>query len=139
MRVLLLSLLVLFSVSAAGQSFGPAGCPAGQVYDDCNHTSASPAACVSGCRASTPVSPPATDKPTGPVELCIQAECRLVTYYWIGNIVVAESQLANGYAVIGWSGPCLAASRGECPDILNQAFADLTTNAKRANRAQSVQ
>lgn len=133
MRVLLLSLLVLFSASAFTQS-----CPEGQIFNSCDGPQFGPGPCTPGC-VSIIEPHPVVAEPMGPAELCIADACQFVRYVWIGNIVVAESQLANNYAVIGWSGPCLAASRGECPDILNQAFADLTMNAKRANRAQSVQ
>jgi len=130
MRVLLLSLLVLFSASAFSQS-----CPEGQIFNSCDGPQTGPGQCIPGCVAVGV--PPVVSEPIGPTELCVSDACQFVRYVWIGNIVVAESQLANGYAVIGWSGPCLASTRGECPDILNQAFSDLTMNAKRANRAQS--
>lgn len=75
-------------------------------------------------------------EPTGPAELCLPEGCQPVRYAWFGNLVVAESALPNGYAVMGWSGPCLELTRAQCPDIANQAFADLRTAALRAHRAQ---
>lgn len=38
------------------------------------------------------------------------------------------------FSTMGWSGPCKD-SVNNCPDIYNQAYADLVTNMKRANRA----
>ena len=127
MRVLLLIGLLVSSLAFA-QS-----CPEGQIFNSCDGPQFGPGPCTPGCVA-VGVHPVITD-PVGPAELCV-TECRSVTYRWIGDLVVAESALANGYQVLGWSGPCNSADRGECPDILNQAFADLTMNAKRANRAQ---
>jgi hypothetical protein len=127
--MLIRSLFLVVAVSVSASAYSQS-CPTGQVYDDCNHTSVGPGPCVPGCVAQE------IAEPTGPAELCIRDECRPVTYSWFGTLVVAESQLANGYAVMGWSGPCLAASRGECPDIWNQAFQDLQINALRSHRAQ---
>lgn len=81
-----------------------------------------------GCGAVVP-----DPEPTGPVFLCIPAGCNVVTYRNVDGFVIAVSQLPNGYPVIGWSGAC---DMPVCPDIYNQAFADLELNAKRANRAQ---
>lgn len=78
-----------------------------------------------------------TPLPNGPAELCIREACQPVRYSWLGTMAVAESTLPNGYNVLGWAGPCAEASLN-CPDILNQAFADLRTNALRANRAQEA-
>jgi hypothetical protein len=64
-------------------------------------------------------------------QLCF-ATCQPVTFTNHGQFLLATSQLPNGYPVIGWSGPCF----GDCPDLKNQAFADLELNAKRVNRAQ---
>ena len=130
MRVLLLSLLVLFSASAFSQS-----CPEGQIFNSCDGPQFGPGPCTPGCVAIG--IPPVITDPVAPGELCLPQGCQSVSYVWIGDLVVAESRLANGYAVMGWSGPCLANAKIECTDILNQAFADLTMNAKRANRAQS--
>jgi len=131
-RVLLLSLLVLFSASAFAQS-----CPEGQVFNACDGPQFGGGGCIPGC--FDVVAPPVVTDPVAPGELCVPDSCQSVSYAWIGNLVIAVSQLSGGYAVLGWSGPCLAGSHDECPDIMNQAFADLTMNAKRANRAQSVQ
>lgn len=65
--------------------------------------------------------------------LCFQEACQPVTYQVVGPFTIATSALPNGYEVLGWSGPC---DQPVCPDIRNQAFMDLTLNAKRANRAQ---
>jgi hypothetical protein len=106
-------------------------CAAGQYYDDCRGTSIGPAPCVPGCRGEALLGP------VGPGELCIRDACSPVVYFWVGDKAVAESRLANGYEVLGWAGPCLSEDRALCPDILNQAFTDLRTNALRANRAQN--
>lgn len=66
-------------------------------------------------------------------ELCLPSGCVAVTYTTLDSFIIASAKLPNGYPVIGWSGPCLDAA---CPDLANQAFADLELNAKRANRAQ---
>ena len=131
MRVLLLSLLVLFSVSAFAQS-----CPEGQIFNSCDGPQFGPGPCTPGCYGVA-IPPQGVPDPVGTNELCLPQGCQSVSYVWVGDLVIAESRLPNGYSVMGWSGPCLAASRGECPDILNQAFSDLEMNAKRANRAQS--
>jgi len=111
-------------------------CPPGQTWDDCSGPQFGPGGCVPGCW--TPAVPPTiTGGPFGPSELCIKDVCKPVTYFWVGAKVVAESWLPNGYEVMGWSGPCLNEDRAQCPDILNQAFNDLRTNALRANRAQA--
>jgi hypothetical protein len=108
-------------------------CPLGQTWEDCSGPQFGPAPCVPGCRGE--ITLPA-DGPFGPGELCIAEVCKPVTYFWVGAKAVAESWLPNGYEVLGWSGPCLNENRSQCPDILNQAFNDLRTNALRANRAQ---
>jgi len=126
--------LFLVAVSIPALSFAQS-CPVGQVYDDCNHTSVGPGPCIPGCVASGNPIPP-VDELTGPAELCIHEACQSVSYRWAGDLVIAESQLANGYEVLGWAGPCLSTDRAQCPDILNQAFEDLRINALRANRAQ---
>lgn len=69
----------------------------------------------------------------GPAELCLPDGCQPVTYEEYEGFTLAFSFLVNGYPVMGWSGAC---DQPVCPDIKNQAFADLLTNAKRANRAQ---
>jgi hypothetical protein len=109
-------------------------CAPGQVYDDCSGPQFGPGGCIPGCRG---VPTPDVGGPFGPSELCIKEACSPVTYFWVGSKAVAESKLPNGYEVLGWSGPCLNDDRSQCPDILNQAFADLRTNALRANRAQT--
>ncbi len=72
--------------------------------------------------------------PTGPAELCLPSGCTSVNYQWVGDIATSNSILSNGYQVIGWAGPCKSVDRTQCPNILNQAFDDLTTNALRVNR-----
>ena len=74
-------------------------------------------------------------EPVGAAELCLGAACTPVNYSWTGDMAIASTTLANGYQVIGWSGPCKSVDRSQCPDIFNQAFADLTMNAKRVSRA----
>ena len=130
LAVVALWISVLVPYWASAQS-----CPEGQIFNSCDGPQFGGGGCVPGCVVIGV--PPVMTDPVGPSELCLPDGCRPVTYYWIGDLVVAESALANGYQVLGWSGPCLSANRGECPDILNQAFSDLTMNAKRANRAQS--
>jgi hypothetical protein len=70
--------------------------------------------------------------PVPEYQLCF-ATCAPVQFTTVGAFTLASSQLPNGYPVVGWSGPCFD---GNCPDVKNQAFADLELNAKRANRAQ---
>jgi hypothetical protein len=116
-----------------GLLFAPAlsfaqACPPGQYYDDCNRASVGPGACIPGCRG---------EASAGPAQLCIQDTCKPVTYFWVGARAIAESWLPNGYEVLGWAGPCLNEDRSQCPDIFNQAYADLRNNALRANRAQT--
>jgi hypothetical protein len=139
MKKLWLGLLFAPALVVAQPCFGPGGCdlscPVGQYYDDCNHTSAGPAPCVPGCKAIAD-SPDEGNGPFGPGELCIKDACSPVTYFWVGAKAVASSWLPNGYEVLGWAGPCLNEDVSKCPDIFNQAFADLRTNALRANRAQ---
>lgn len=93
----------------------------------------SAAASAQVCPGPGPCNPA---EPIGSSELCLPEGCQPVSYTWFGNLVVAESRLSNGYAVMGWSGPCLELTRSQCPDIANQAFADLLNAALRANRAQ---
>jgi hypothetical protein len=87
------------------------------------------AQCFGPAGCNPDYAPPAS----GPTLLCLPEGCNVVSYSEINHFTVAESVLPNGYPVMGWSGPCLS---GDCPDIRNQAFADLELNAKRANRAQ---
>lgn len=139
MRILFLKSMT-FVAMAAALSWGIVAnaqpvCPEGQTWNACTGTSVGPAPCVPGC-VGVPVAPPSFDEPTGPNELCLPEGCQPVSYTWAGNLVVAESRLENGYPVMGWSGPCLALTRGQCPDIKNQAFADLRLAALRAHRAQ---
>ena len=122
------------SIAIADTCFGPAGCvcPVGQVWDDCKHTSVGPGTCIPGCIADpTPV------VPTGPAQLCIAGVCAPVVYGWKGDIATAESTAPSGYQVIGWAGPCGYSDRSQCPDIFNQAFADMRLNALKAHRAQN--
>lgn len=107
-------------------------CPPGQTWNDCSGSQAGPGSCVTGCRGIIAEGA----GPFGPGELCIQNDCSPVTYFWIGAKAVAESRLPNGYEVLGWAGPCLNDDVTQCPDIFNQAFADLRNNALRVNRAQ---
>ncbi len=74
-------------------------------------------------------------QPVGAPELCIADSCTPVAYSWLGDLAIAFSILSNGYQVVGWSGPCKSVDRSQCPDIFNQAFDDLTMNAKRVSRA----
>lgn len=76
--------------------------------------------------------------PIGPTEWCLQGQCQPIVYSWSGDMAIAASTLPNGYAVLGWSGPCRHSDRALCPDIFNQAAADLRMNALRANRAQAA-
>ena len=119
-----------------GLLFAPAlsfaqACPPGQMWNDCSGPQVGPGGCTPGCRGEV------SSGPIGPTQLCIQDTCKPVTYSWIGARAVAESWLPNGYEVLGWAGPCLHEDVAQCPDIFNQAFADLRNNALRANRAQS--
>ena len=74
-------------------------------------------------------------QPVGTPELCIADVCTPVSYSWTGDIALATATLANGYQVVGWSGPCKSVDRSQCPDIFNQAHRDLIVNALRVNRA----
>ena len=112
-------------------------CPEGQIFNSCDGPQVGPGPCTPGCVAIGV--PPVITDPVAPGELCLPQGCQSVSYVWIGDLVVAESRLANGYAVMGWSGPCLEPTQADCPDIFNQAFADLELNAKRANRAQRAE
>lgn len=78
-----------------------------------------------------------TPELTGPAELCLPDGCQPIQYSWTGDIVVAESQLVNGYSILGWAGPCVHEDHAQCPNIFEQAFQDLQINALRTNRAQS--
>lgn len=120
--LLAVALLITTSLSFA------ANCPDGQIWKSCSGTSAGPGPCVAGCIVN-PL--------PGPAELCLPEGCQPVMYSWTGDIVVAESQLMNGYSVLGWAGPCVHADHAQCPDIFNQAFQDLQINSLRSNRAQS--
>lgn len=105
MKSLLLTLAFMPALSFAQGCFGPGGCDSVAIL------------------------------PTGPVELCVADSCTPVDYSWTGDMAIASTTLSNGYQVIGWSGPCKSIDRSQCPDILNQAHRDLTTNALRINRA----
>jgi len=107
-RLLLLVVAVLFSAS---------------VFANCNQ-GFGPGGCV-----------PESPDPIGPAELCI-LDCKPVQYTQFGLFALATSTLANGYSVLGWAGPCQLDNLSLCPDIYNQAFADLYIAAQRANRAQ---
>lgn len=120
MKYLFLSAMIFSSMAFAGEPcFGPGDCTIETPV-------VTPCFGPGGCGVVDP-------NPTGPVFLCIPAGCNVVTYRNVDGFVIAVSQLPNGYPVIGWSGACLDT---DCPDIYNQAFADLELNAKRANRAQ---
>lgn len=131
----LLSVLCLPTLSFAQGCFSPNDCttpqcPEGQVWESCEGPVFGPTNCTPRCVVQSTVS--------GPQTLCIgNNPCQVVNYHWLGNIVIAQSTLANGYALMGWSGPCLHTDRNQCPDILNQAFTDLKTNALRINRGQT--
>lgn len=134
MKSIALALSLLIAPAAyADTCFGPAGCvcPVGQVWDDCKHTSLGPGPCIPGC-----IDDPTPVVPTGPTQLCIAGVCAPVVYDWQGDIAVAKSAAPSGYQVIGWAGPCGYSDRSQCPDIFNQAFADLRLNALKAHRAQ---
>lgn len=129
---------IIFVVTAlilGSLAFADEQCPAGQMYDDCNRTMTS--LCTPGCVGVAV--PPSIVDPVGPETLCIAANCHPVTYVWLGDFVLATSALGNGYAVLGSAGPCFTADRSLCPDVMNQAFADLRTKALQANRAQSYE
>jgi hypothetical protein len=133
--------LLLVPVFSWAQCFGPGSCnvcPEGQTYNDCSAAQFGPGGCVPGCQVVPSVIPenPPIVVPVVPQELCLPKGCSTITYFWVGAKVVAESRLPNGYEVLGWSGPCPSDDRSQCPDIFNQAFADLRMNALRANRAQ---
>lgn len=115
MKYIALLALILSSYANA-QCFGPGGCDYVPPSEPCF----GPGGCVD----------PA---PVGPAELCLPEGCQPVTYEEYQGFTLAFSFLVNGYPVMGWSGAC---DQPVCPDIKNQAFADLLTNAKRANRAQ---
>ena len=110
-------------------------CPVGQVWDNCSGPQFGGGGCIPFCRDEAIV-PPGVG-PFGPAELCINAACSPVVYFWVGAKAVAESRLPNGYEVMGWAGPCLSENRSQCQDIFNQAFYDLHTHALRATRAQT--
>ena len=84
------------------------------------------------CFGPVCVNPEQPIQPVGPSEVCVEV-CTPVAYSWVGTIAVAETTLPNGYQVVGWSGPCI---NDQCPDILNQAHADLRMNTLRITRAQ---
>jgi hypothetical protein len=102
------------------------------------------------CVGPSPVCPPIPgDEPVGPTELCLPWGCSPVTYVTVDtNFVVAISSLPTdaacgggfgpapscSYKVMGWAGPC-AGVMSTCPDIKNQAFADMQTNLLRINRS----
>lgn len=73
-------------------------------------------------------------EPVIPTELCIRDVCTPINYNQLDKIVIANSNI-NGYAIIGWAGPCLKETIQQCPDIFNQAVSDLYINATRALRA----
>lgn len=122
--LLAVALLITTSLSFA------ANCPDGQIWQSCSGTSPGPGPCIPGCIANP--NPPIP----GPAELCLPDGCQPIQYSWTGDIVVAESQLVNGYAVLGWAGPCVHADHALCPNIYEQAFQDLQINALRTTRAQ---
>ena len=122
MKKLFAALLLIPALSFAQD------CPSGYVWRACDPGFGP---CQAGC---VPVYSAAD--PVGPSLLCIREECQNVRYSWTGDLAIAESQLSNGYSVLGWAGPCLSTDRSQCPDIFNQAFQDLQINALRSNRAQ---
>ncbi len=86
------------------------------------------------CAGPSPCPP--DNEPTGPAELCLPDGCTPVTYSWFGDFALAEGALVNGYRILGWAGPCDWPDHTKCPDIFNQAFADMRLYGIRANRAQ---
>lgn len=77
--------------------------------------------------------PPACIDPTpASSTLCFPDGCSPVTYEWSDTFRLAKSTLPNGYAMMGWSGPCIS---GDCSEIDQQAFYSLFWNARQANRA----
>lgn len=73
--------------------------------------------------------------PTGPSELCLPEGCSSVFYTLDNGFAIVSTKMLNGYPMMGWAGPCLL-EYSQCPDLLNQAWADLRQNVLRANRAQ---
>ena len=132
MRVLFLK-TALFISAAALLSWGivaHAECPAGTYWES---WAFGPAACSPYC---APIPGYNDGTKPAPSELCTHEGCQPVQYSWLGNLVIAESRLSNGYPVMGWAGPCQELSHDLCPYIYVRAFNDLSTNAERAQRAQ---
>ena len=101
-------------------------------WNDCSGPSAGPGPCVPHWMC--PVLPPGGALPVGPSELCFGLDgCSSVQYRLDGSFLLAETVLPNGFAVLGWAGPCLGPLTG-CPDLANQAFSDLRLNAYRIYR-----
>lgn len=138
MKSLVIAGLLFGSSLVYGQTcVGPAPCPEDIVWDDCSGPVFGPSPqCIPGWRPGPTVPPPPADLfPVGPTELCLGASgCFPVAYRVDGGFMLAESVLQNGYPVLGWSGPCFG-SVDTCPDIGNQAWADLRLNALRIHRA----
>jgi hypothetical protein len=130
--------LLMSTIIAAGFLSSPAfaqTCPTGFIWDDCEHTYVGPGPCVPGCIPDPNYTP---GDPAGPDKLCIRDKCYSVQYSWIRNCVVADSNIRNGYQVLGTAGPCSSSDRSKCPDIKNQAWNALRNSALNANRAAEL-
>lgn len=74
--------------------------------------------------------------PTYPKEICFGTDCTPVSYaVAFEDFIVAQTTMSNGYAIVGWAGPCAGGVAG-CKALANQAFNDLQVNAIRTRRAQ---
>lgn len=119
--------LGFYAVTASGQCFGPACGPVSVPSEICF---------PQGC--STVVYHTVTSR----------AVINSVRIYLVAEAVVPGTQVSSdgtcvgpapcvteGFPTMGWSGPCNSTDLSTCPDIYNQAYSDMVTNAKRINRA----
>ena len=119
--IVLLSAMVAYSQSAPECE-----------WNDCSGPQVGGGPCTPGWVC--PLVPPIAGLPLGPEEVCLGASgCFPVRYSLFGRFMIAESTLTNGYPTMGWAGPCFF-EREVCPDIGNQAHADLRQNALRIHR-----
>lgn len=71
-----------------------------------------------------------------PVDMCFPDGCRPINYTVQGAFVIAQSELPNGFQVLGYAGPCHTGNVIDCPAIYQQAAERMRVDAEQQNRAQ---
>ncbi len=80
--------------------------------------------------------PPPVSVIDRPSDMCFPDGCRPITYTVNGLFVIAQSELPNGFQVLGYAGPCHSFGLTQCPAIYRQAAERMRVDAEQQNRAQ---